>query len=166
MKRNKHILTVLLFFCSVCLTGQNLQNYYTSKNLEGGMLYFIKPMKLVQSCKNACYFDQTIRPHNDTVSIGVTFTNKQVFKVDSVAIISENTVIGKNVKHLFTEQVKRKWDCRFFIYLTRDELRRLYVETPPILSFYGKDFTFQSLLPFSSSLLQCLDQILQRKRLF
>lgn len=103
------------------------------------MLYFIKPMKLVQSCKNACYFDQTIRPHNDTVSIGVTFTNKQVFKVDSVAIISENTVIGKNVKHLFTEQVKRKWDCRFFIYLTRDELRRLYVETPPILSFYGKD---------------------------
>lgn len=94
-------------------------------------------MKLIQSCKNACYFDQTIRPQKDTVSIGVTFTNKQAFKVDSIVIINGDTVIGKKVEHLFTEQVKNKWDCRFFIYLTRKELKKLRTETPPALSFFG-----------------------------
>ncbi len=123
--------------CSLCLCGQNIQKHYVSRNVESGMLYFIKPMKLFQSCKNTCYFDQTIRPRNDTVSIGVTFTNKQAFKVDSIAIISGDTVIGKKVEHLFTEQVKNKWDCRFFIYLTRDELSKLHPETLPVLSFYG-----------------------------
>lgn len=123
--------------CSVCLSGQNIQKHYVSRNVESGMLYFIKPLKLFQSCKNACYFDQTIRPHNDTISIGVTFTNKQAFKVDSIAIISEDTVIGKSVEHLFTEQVKNKWDCRFFIYLTRKELSELYTDLPPKLSFWG-----------------------------
>lgn len=73
----------------------------------------------------------------DTVSIGVTFTNKQAFKVDSIAIINGDTVIGKKVEHLFTEQVKNKWDCRFFIYLTRKELKKLRIETPPTLSFFG-----------------------------
>lgn len=125
--------------CSVYLSGQNIQKYYVSRNVESGMLYFIKPMKLFQSSKNACYFDQTIRPHNDTISIGVTFTNKQAFKVDSTAIISEDTVISRNVEHLFTEQVNNKWDCRFFIHLTRKELTKLYTDQPPTLSFFGME---------------------------
>lgn len=128
---------MVLLLCSLCLWGQNIQKQYVSRNVEGGMLYFIKPMKLIQSCKNTCYFDQTIRPQKDTVSIGVTFTNKQAFKVDSIAIINGDTVIGKKVEHLFTEQVKNKWDCRFFIYLTRKELKKLRIETPPTLSFFG-----------------------------
>ena len=125
--------------CSVGLSGQNTQKYYVSKNVESGMLYFIKPMKLFQSCKNACYFDQTIRPHNDTVSVGVTFTNKQAFKVDSIAIISEDALIGKKVEHLFTEKVKNKWDCRFFVYLTRTELQTLCTNIPITLSFFGME---------------------------
>lgn len=139
--KNKRLVITLLFAlcsCSVCF-GQDLQKYYVSKNVESGMLYFIKPMKLIQSCKNACYFDQTIRPQKDTVSIGVTFTNKQAFKVDSIAIISGDTVIGKKVEHLFTEQVKNKWDCRFFIYLIRKELKILHTEAPPTLSFFGME---------------------------
>lgn len=128
---------MVLLLCSLCLWGQNIQKQYVSRNVDGGMLYFIKPMKLIQSCKNACYFDQTIRPQKDTVSIGVTFTNKQAFKVDSIVIINGDTVIGKKVEHLFTEQVKNKWDCRFFIYLTRKELKKLRTETPPALSFFG-----------------------------
>ena len=110
-----------------------------SKNVESGMLYYIKSMKLFQSYKNSCYYDQTIRPHNDTISIGVTFSNKQVFKVDSIAFINEDTAIGKTVEHLFTEQIKNKWDCRFFIYLTRKELKKLRTETPPTLSFFGME---------------------------
>lgn len=103
------------------------------------MLYFIKPLKLYQSCKNACYFDQTIRPHNDTVSIGVTFTNKSAFKVDSVAIMNEDTIVGKSVEHLFTEQIKNKWDCRFFVYLTRKEMNKLFSDQPPTLSFWSME---------------------------
>lgn len=104
------------------------------------MLYFIKPLKLFNTCKNTCYFDQTIRPNNDTVSIGMTFTNKQAFKVDSIAIINDDTVIGKKVNHLFTEQVKKnKWECRFFIYLSRKELYAIYSNQPPILSFWGME---------------------------
>lgn len=137
MKRKRQIISLFLLLYSVCLSGQNIQKYYVSRNVESGMLYFIKPLKLFQSCKNACCFDQTIRPQNDTVSIGVTFTNKQAFKVDSIAIISEDTVIGRNVDHLFTEQVKNKWDCRFFIYLTRKELNKLGSDNPPTLSFFG-----------------------------
>lgn len=110
-----------------------------SRNVEGGMLYFIKPLKLYQSCKNACYFDQTIRPHNDTVSIGVTFTNKSAFKVDSVAIMNEDTIVGKSVEHLFTEQIKNKWDCRFFVYLTRKEMNKLFSDQPPTLSFWSME---------------------------
>lgn len=68
----------------------------------------------------------------------MTFTNKQAFKVDSIAIIGD-TIIGKKVEHLFTEQVKNKWDCRFFIYLTRKELKKLRTETPPTLSFFGME---------------------------
>ena len=139
MKYKRRIIALVLLLSSVCLHGQNIQKYYVSKNVESGMLYFIKPMKLFQSSKNACYFDQTIRPHTDTVSIGVTFTNKQAFKVDSVAIVSQDTVVGKNVEHLFTEQVRNKWDCRFFIYLTRFELSKLNTEKPLVLSFYGMD---------------------------
>jgi hypothetical protein len=108
-----------------------------SKNVESGMLYFIKPMKLFKSSNSACYFDQTIRPHNDTISIGITFTNRSAFKVDSIVVSTADTVIGKAVTHLFTEQVKNKWDCRCFIYLTRFELSKLQTEVPPILSFYG-----------------------------
>lgn len=125
--------------CSLCMLGQNIQKQYVSKNVEGGMLYFIKPLKLFQTCKNSCYFDQTIRPHNDTISFGTTFTNHYAFKVDSIVIETEDTIIGKTVTHLFTEQVKTKWDCRFFVYMTRDELRKLFAETPPVLSFYGMD---------------------------
>lgn len=139
MKGIRQVITLFLLLCSVCLPGQNIQKYYVSKNVESGMLYFIKPMKLYRSCKNACHFDQTIRPHNDTISIGVTFTNKQAFKVDSIAIISKDTVIGKKVEHLFTEQVKNKWDCRFFVYLTRKELKKVYSNCPPILSFWGME---------------------------
>lgn len=137
MKNKKQITTLVLLLCSICLWGQNLQKYYVSRNVEGGMLYFIKPLKLIQTCKNACYFDQTIRPHNDTISVGVTFTNQQAFKVDSIVIMNKDTVIGKAVTHLFTEQVRSKWDCRFFVYLTRNELDQLYSELPPTLSFYG-----------------------------
>ena len=107
--------------------------------MESGLLYFIKPMKTIQTCKYTCYFDQTIRPHNDTISIGVTFTNKQAFKVDSITIINEDTIIGKTVEHLFTEQVKNKWDCRFFFYLTRKELNKLFSDQPPTLSFFGME---------------------------
>ena len=128
---------MLFLFCSACLSGQNIQKYYVSRNIESGMLYFVKPMKLFQSCKNACHFDQTIRPHNDTISIGVTFTNKQAFKVDSIAIMNDDTVVGKSVEHLFMEQVNNKWDCRFFIHLTRKELKKLNTERPPTLSFFG-----------------------------
>ncbi len=139
--KSKRQIAVLIFLllCSVGLSGQNTQKYYVSKNVESGMLYFIKPMKLFQSCKNACYFDQTIRPHNDTVSVGVTFTNKQAFKVDSIAIISEDARIGKKVEHLFTEKVKNKWDCRFFVYLTRTELQTLCTNLPITLSFFGME---------------------------
>lgn len=139
MKNIRRLLTLLFLLCSVYLSGQNIQKYYVSRNVENGMLYFVKPLKLFQSCKNSCYFDQTIRPHNDTISIGVTFTNKEAFKVDSITIINEDTIIGKNVEHLFTEQVKNKWDCRFFIYLTRKELKKLCTKTPPILSFFGME---------------------------
>lgn len=96
-------------------------------------------MKLFQSSNNTCYFDQTIRPHNDTINIGITFTNRSAFKVDSIVVRTVDTIIGKSVTHLFTEQVKRKWNCRFFVYLTRDELSKLHIETPPILSFYGME---------------------------
>ena len=124
---------------SISLWGQNLQKHYVSRNLEDGMLYFIKPMKLFQSCKNACYFDQTIRPHNDTISIGVTFSNKQTFKVDSIVFVNKDAIIGKRVTHLFTEQTKNKWDCRFFIYMTKSELNKLNTTEPPILSFFGME---------------------------
>lgn len=67
----------------------------------------------------------------------MTFTNKQAFKVDSIVIINNDTVIGKKVDHLFTEQVKNKWESRFFIYLTRKELEKIYSNTPPKLSFWG-----------------------------
>lgn len=139
MKNKRQIITLTLFLLlsTVCSFGQNIQNHYVSKNVESGMLYFIKPMKLFRSCQNACSFDQTIRPHNDTISIGMTFTNKQAFKVDSIAFISEDTVIGKTVEHLFTEQINNKWDCRFFIHLTRFELSKLNSENPLVLSFYG-----------------------------
>lgn len=139
MKHKRQIIVLSLLFCSVCLWGQNIQKYYVSKNVESGMLYFIKPLKLFNSSKNSCYFDQTTRPHNDTVSIGVTFTNKQAFKVDSIAIINQDTVVGKKVEHLFTEQRNNKWDCRFFVYLTRSELSMLNTENPPVLSFFGKE---------------------------
>lgn len=140
MKHKRQIITLSLLFCSICLWGQNIQKYYVSKNVESGMLYFIKPLKLFKSCENACYFDQTTRPHNDTVSIGVTFTNKQAFKVDSIAIINKDTIVGKKVEHLFTEQRNNKWwDCRFFVYLTRSELSMLNTENPPVLSFYGME---------------------------
>lgn len=139
MENKKQIITLFLLLCSACLSGQNIQKFFVSRNVEGGMLYFIKPLKLIQSCKNACYFDQTIQPHNDTISIGVTFTNKQAFRVDSIAIMNEDTVVGKSVEHLFTEQVKSKWDCRFFIHLTRKELKKLNTKSPPTLSFFGMD---------------------------
>ena len=138
MNNKKQLITLFLLLCSACLSGQNTQKYYVSKNVDSGMLYYIKPIRLFQSGKNACYFDQTIRPHNDTISIGVTFTNKQAFKVDSIAIMNEDTVVGKSVEHLFTEQVKNKWECRFFVYLTRTELKKLYSDTPITLSFFGK----------------------------
>lgn len=130
---------LLLLLFPIVLSCQNLQKYYVSRNVESGLLYFIKPMKTIQTCKNTCYFDQTIRPHNDTISIGVTFTNKQAFKVDSITIINEDTIIGKTVEHLFTEQVKNKWDCRFFIHLTRKELTKFYTDQPPTLSFFGME---------------------------
>lgn len=139
MKRKRQVLSLLLLFLSISLSGQNMQKYYVSKNVESGMLYFINPMELFQSCKNTCTFDQTIRPHNDTISIGITFTNKQVFKVDSIAIINKDTIIGKKVDHLFTEQTHNKWACRFFIYLTRKELKKLYSEQPPVVSFWGME---------------------------
>ncbi len=139
MKQKKQIITFVFLLCSLCLWSQNIQKHYVSKNVESGMLYFIKPMKLFQSSNNTCYFDQTIRPHNDTISIGLTFTNKSAFKVDSIVVRTADTIIGKTVTHLFTEQVKRKWDCRFFVYLIRDELSKLQIETPPILSFYGME---------------------------
>ena len=126
-----------MFLCSVSLSGQNIQKYYVSKNVESGFLYFIKPLTLFKNSQNTCCFDQTIRPHNDSVSIGMTFTNKQAFKVDSIVIINNDTVIGKKVDHLFTEQVKNKWESRFFIYLTRKELEKIYSNTPPKLSFWG-----------------------------
>lgn len=139
MKQKRQIITFVLLLCSLCLWGQNIQKHYVSRNVEGGMLYFIKPMKLFQSCMNACYFDQTIRPNNDTISIGVTFTNRYAFKVDSVVLRTEDIVIGKTVTHLFTEQVKNKWDCRFFVYLTRDELSKLHKETPLNVVYYGME---------------------------
>lgn len=137
MKNKSQIITLVLVLCSFCLWGQNMQKYYVSRNVEGGMLYFIKPLKLFKTCKNACYFDQTIRPYNDTISIGVTFSNKQSFKVDSISITGQDTVIGKQVNHLFTEQVKNKWDCRFFVYFTRTELKKLCTDVPITLSFFG-----------------------------
>ena len=84
-----------MFLCSVSLSGQNIQKYYVSKNVESGFLYFIKPLTLFKNSQNTCCFDQTIRPHNDSVSIGMTFTNKQAFKVDSIVIINNDTVIDK-----------------------------------------------------------------------
>lgn len=137
-KRQK-ITTLFLLLCSVCLSGQNIQKSYVSRNVEGGMLYFIKPLKLSQSCNYACYFDQTIRPHNDTVSIGMTFSTKQAFKVDSIVFMNKDTIIGKNVTHLFTEQNRNKWDCRFFIIFTRKELHKIHSDEPPVLSFYGME---------------------------
>lgn len=125
--------------CSIYLSGQNIQNSYVSKNVEGGMLYFIKPLKLFQSNKNICYFDQTIKSHNDTVSIGMTFSTKQAFKVDSIVFMNKDTIIGKNVTHLFTEQNRNKWDCRFFIIFTRKELHKIHSDEPPVLSFYGME---------------------------
>jgi hypothetical protein len=59
--------------------------------------------------------------------------------VDSIAIINQDTVVGKKVEHLFTEQRNNKWDCRFFVYLTRSELSMLNTENPPVLSFFGKE---------------------------
>lgn len=141
MKQKKQIITFVFLLCSLCLWSQNIQKHYVSKNVESGMLYFIKPMKLFQSSNNTCYFDQTIRPHNDTISIGITFTNRSAFKVDSIVVRTADTVIGKAVTHLFTEKVKNKWDCRCFIYLTRFELIKIQTEAPPILSFYGLEKT-------------------------
>lgn len=110
-----------------------------SRNVDGGLLYFIKPMKVVHSSRNNCFFDQTIKPHNDTISVGITLTNAQAFKVDSIVLINDDAIIGKKVTHLFTEQVKNKWNCRFFVYLTQEELSKLYTENPPVLSFYGME---------------------------
>ena len=139
MKQKKQIITFVFLLCSLCLWSQNIQKHYVSKNVESGMLYFIKPMKLFQSSNNICYFDQTIRPHNDTINIGITFTNRSAFKVDSIVVRTGDTLIGKTVTHLFTEQVKNKWNCRFFVYLTRFELSKLQTEAPLILSFYGME---------------------------
>ena len=137
MKSIKYILATFLLLGSICLSGQNLQKYYTSKNLEDGLLYFIKPMKLYKTCQNACYFDQTILPKNDTVSVGMTLTNKETFRVDSIAFLKDSIIIKRKVKHLYTEQSKKKWNCRIFIYLTRDELNTFFTDLPPVLSFYG-----------------------------
>lgn len=137
MKNKKQITAIVLVLFSSCLWGQNIQNHYVSRNVDGGMLYFIKPLKLFQSCKNTCYFDQTIRPHNDTISVGMTFTNRQAFKVDSIVFMNDDTIIRKKAQHLFTEQVNNKWDCRFFIYFTHKELELLHSDLPPTLSFYG-----------------------------
>ena len=137
MKSIKYILATFILFGSICLSAQNIENYYTSKNLEEGMLYFIKPLKLYQTSQNACYFDQTILPLNDTVSVGMTLTNKEAFRVDSIAFLKDNFVIKKHVKHLYTEPYKKKWNCRFFIYLTRDEIDAFLTKLPPVLTFYG-----------------------------
>ena len=67
-------------------------------NISKSMLYFIKPLKLYQTSQNACYFDQTILPLNDTVSVGMTLTNKEAFRVDSIAFLKDNVVIKKHGK--------------------------------------------------------------------
>ena len=141
MKNIRHFLTAILLICSVCLTGQNIEKYYTSKYMGDGMLYFIKPMKIYQKGKSLCVFDQTIRPHTDSITFGMTLTNAQAFKVDSVVFSNGKTSIGKKAQHLFTEQSKRKWVSRVFVYLTHDEVRHFFSETPPVLTFYNSERT-------------------------
>ena len=112
MKSIKYILATFLLLGSICLSGQNLQKYYTSKNLEDGLLYFIKPMKLYKTCQNACYFDQTILPKNDTVSVGMTLTNKETFRVDSIAFLKDSNIIstagGRKIRLTFDGEQKTK----------------------------------------------------------
>ena len=137
----KHLRLFAFLFC-VLLCGlsysQKTQKKFITKNTDYGMLYFVHAQTLCKSKALVCEFDQTIRTWSDTVSIGVTVTTNETFKVDSVMIDLNSHSVTRNVEHIYTEPYKKKWKCRFFVYATMEEAKKILSAPLPTVRFYGK----------------------------
>lgn len=136
----KHLKFFVFLFC-VLLCGlsysQKTHKQFIMKKTDFGMLYFVQPQTICKSKALVCEFDQTIRTWSDTVSIGVSVTTNETIKVDSITIGISGRSVTRDVEHIYVEPCKKKWKCRFFVYVTMEEMERFLSETSPFIIFHG-----------------------------
>jgi len=122
--------------------GQKLSKFYSSRNQEGGNLYFIHPFQDFRNSNDGSdfLFDITERVGNDYATLNFTYFSKDPLVADTLKIISGQLLISEKAEKIFIDFSKNKWENRFTSKIKITDLQSLFKEksTPTIEVISGK----------------------------
>lgn len=136
MKKLFFLLLSLSLCCS--LSSQNFEKKLVAKNLEEGILYFVKSECGFCGKGIKCCFDQTVISNRDSIRIGLSLFTKKTFRIDSISVYVKDTILKTiNTELGFIEPQGSKWICRVFFSITKAEILSFFSsqQTPNIQLF-------------------------------
>lgn len=146
----KHIVFLIFAFIPTYIGyATNIANYYSSWNRkDGSKLYYITEQSLSsKSPQEKMRYDITILDSSDTVNVRFTMEKVSYQNVDSISIQygCKYWTINDNIKIIYIEPVKQKWNLRVEVCLPYILLKDLFSTNK---SFIFKVFHKQSSLEF------------------
>jgi hypothetical protein len=132
MKRLFQLVAAITFVLSISTNsfGQKLSKYYSSRNQEGGNLYFIYPFKNFRNSEDGSefLFDITERVGNDYATLDFTYFSNDPLPADTFKIIAGQLLISEKAEKIFIDFSKKKWEHRFTSKIRITDLQWLFKE--------------------------------------
>lgn len=121
-------LLFLLLFITNIGNAQKITKYYRASFQENGVLYHISPIDVFTNDENNCkfIFDITYLTTNDSAILNLSYFDKTIRIIDSIAFIQNNIKIYSNAKKIFIEPHRTIWLHRYSTKFSFDDLTYLY----------------------------------------
>ena len=130
MKAHFQVLALMVLICSLPIAtfGQKLSKYYSSRNQEGGNLYFIYPFEDFKNKADGSdfVFDITHRAGTDFATINFTFFSADPLPADSLKISASQVLVSEKAEKLFIDYAKEHWQHRYSIKIDFSELMAIF----------------------------------------
>jgi hypothetical protein len=130
MKAHFQFFALLVLICSlpVAAFGQKLSKYYSSRNQEGGNIYFIYPFEDFKNKADGSdfVFDVTHRVGTDFAIINFSYFSIDPLPADSLKISASQVLVSEKAEKLFIDFDKKLWQHRYSIKINFSDLTAIF----------------------------------------
>ena len=135
------LLTAAFATFGLSLSGQNIKNYYVSRQQENGTIYHIFPLTLFSEKQSGdLTMDITHLDHSDTTTVNFTYYHKTAAPADSLTLVAGDWKKSYPIGKIYIEPDKKNWVHRYSLLLPQRDLE----------TFFGPDQSPQIILPLPS----------------